>query len=79
MLSLAEHLKLPLIFHNRQELNQVTAIENPSTVVEKHVGVKSVCEASAILTARGGTLIVPKQSTKNVTVAIARINFLSSE
>ena len=79
LLSLAENLKLPLIFYNRQELNQVTEIINPSIVVEKHVGVKSVCEASAILTARGGALIVPKQSTKNVTVAIARINFLSSE
>jgi cobalt-precorrin 5A hydrolase len=79
LLSLAKHLNLPLVFHNRQELNQVKEIENPSIVVEKHVGVKSVCEASAILTARGGTLIVPKQSTKNVTVAIARINFLSSE
>ena len=79
MLSLSENLNLPLVFHNRQALNQVKEIKNPSIVVEKHVGVKSVCEASAILTARGGTLIVPKQSTKNVTVAIARINFLSSE
>ncbi|MGD8649711.1 MAG: cobalamin biosynthesis protein [Desulfobacterales bacterium] len=79
MLNLSENLNLPLVFHNRQELNQVKEIQNPSIVVEKHVGVKSVCEASAILTARGGTLIVPKQSTKNVTVAIARINFSSSE
>ena len=79
LLRFAQHLNLPLVFHSRGELNQVKEIQNPSTVVEKHVGVKSVCEASAILTARGGTLIVPKQSTKNVTVAIARINFLSSE
>jgi cobalt-precorrin 5A hydrolase len=79
LLSLSENLNLPLVFHNRQELNQVKEIKKPSKVVEKHVGVKSVCEASAILTAGGGTLIVPKQSTQNVTVAIARINFLSSE
>jgi cobalt-precorrin 5A hydrolase len=79
LLNLSENLNLPLLFYNRQELNQVKEIKNPSIVVEKHVGVKSVCEASAILTARGGALIVPKQSTKNVTVAIARINFLSSE
>jgi cobalt-precorrin 5A hydrolase len=75
----AENLELPLTFFNKQELNQVKGIKNPSEVVEKHVGVKSVCEAAAILAARGGTLIVPKQSTKNVTVAIARINFSSSE
>ena len=79
LLSLSEKLNLPVIFYSRQELNQVKEIKNPSIVVEKHVGVKSVCEASAILTARGGKLIVPKQLTKNVTIAIARINFLSSE
>ena len=79
LLSLAENLNLPLVFYNRQELNQVKEIKNPSIVVEKHVGVKSVCEAAAILTARGGPLIVPKQMTKNVTVAIARINCLSWE
>ena len=79
LLSLAENLNLPLVFHTRQDLNQVKEIKNPSTMVEKHVGVKSVCEASAILTAGGGALIVPKKSTKNVTVAIARINFTSSE
>ncbi len=75
----AENLKLPLTFFSKQELNQVKNIQNPSKVVEKHVGVKSVCEAAAILATRNGTLIVPKQSTQNVTVAIARINFLSSE
>ncbi len=75
----AENLGLPLTFFSKQELNQVKNIRNPSKVVEKHVGVKSVCEAAAILAARGGTLIVAKQSTKNVTVAIARINFSSSE
>jgi len=78
LLSLAENLGLPLFFYHRQELNQVKDIKNPSIVVEKHVGVKSVCEAAAILAAQNGRLIVPKQSTQNVTVAIARINFLSS-
>ena len=78
LIELSRECDLPLIFFKRQELNQVINIENPSTVVEKHVGVKSVCEAAAILAARNGTLIVPKQKTKNVTVAIARIDFSSS-
>jgi len=65
----------PLIFFTREELNQVKGIKNPSPVVEKHVGVKSVCEAAAIKASGDGTLIVPKESTKNVTVAIARIDF----
>jgi len=79
LIEVAESLELPLIFFKREELNQAKGIKNPSPVVEKHVGVKSVCEAAAILASRDGTLVVPKQSTKNVTVAIARISFLLSE
>ena len=75
LIALSREFDLPLMFYERQQLNRVMNIENPSTVVEKHVGVKSVCEAAAILGARNGTLIVPKQKTKNVTVAIARIDF----
>ena len=75
LIAVAERLELPLIFFKREELNQAKGILNPSPVVEKHVGVKSVCEAAAILASRNGMLIVPKQSTQNVTVAIARINF----
>jgi len=78
LIAVAESLDLPIVFFKREELNQVKGIKNPSPVVEKHVGVKSVCEAAAILAARNGTLIVPKQTTKNVTLAIARINFSSS-
>jgi len=77
--ALAEELNLPLKFFNREELNSVKTIENPSDVVEKYVGVKSVCEAAAILGANQGQLIAPKQNTPNVTVAIARIPFISSE
>ena len=79
LIAVAESLELPLIFFKREELNQAKGIKNPSPVVEKHVGVKSVCEAAEILAARNGTLVVPKQATQNVTVAIARINFSSSE
>ena len=79
LIAVSESIDKPLVFFTREELNQVKGIKNPSSVVEKHVGVKSVCEAAAILASRDGTLIVPKQSTRKVTVAIARINFLSSE
>ena len=79
LITAAEHLNIPLIFFSKEELNQVKDIKNPSNVVEKHVGVKSVCEAASILAARNGTLIVPKKSTQNVTVAIARIGSSLSE
>ncbi len=77
LLALAAHLELPLEFFDRDKLNRVEEIETPSSIVEKHVGVKSVCEAAAILAAGKGTLIVPKHSTKNVTVAIARKPYIS--
>ena len=75
LIAVAESLDMPLIFFTSEELNQAKGIKNPSPVVEKHVGVKSVCEAAAIKASGDGTLIVPKESTKNVTVAIARIDF----
>jgi cobalt-precorrin 5A hydrolase len=79
LIAVSNSIGKPLVFFTRGELNQVKGIKNPSSVVDKHVGVKSVCEAAAILASRDGTLIVPKQSTRNVTVAIARINFSLSE
>jgi cobalt-precorrin 5A hydrolase len=75
--ALAEDLNVPINFFTTNELNQVKNITLPSIRVEKYVGVKSVCEASAILAAKNGELIVPKQSIRNVTVAAARIPFIS--
>ena len=77
LLALARDLDLPLRFFTKQELNSVETIQNPSTMVEKHIGVKSVCEAAAILGSNQGSLILPKQLTRNVTVAVARIPFAS--
>ena len=75
----ADRLKLPIKFFTREQLRQAKGIRNPSSVVEKYVGVESVCEAAAILASRNGRLIIPKHSTQNVTVAIARISSILSE
>jgi cobalt-precorrin 5A hydrolase len=77
LLKAAEAYGLPIRFYEKTELNRVDQIKNPSAMAEKHIGVKSVCEAAAILAAAGGKLIVAKQKTANVTVAIARIAFTS--
>ncbi len=79
LIAVAECLKLPLKFYASEQLNHVKGVQNPSSVVEKYVGVQSVCEAAAILASQNGKLIVPKQSTQNVTVAIARVSSLLSE
>ncbi len=77
LLRLAQEMGVPLVFFSRESLGSVETVENPSEMVEKHVGVPSVCEAAAILGAQYGRLIVPKRNTPNVTIAIARTALLS--
>ena len=72
LLELSKTLDVPIDFFSREKLGQIKNIQTPSTLVEDHIGVKSVCEAAAILASGMGTLIVPKQKTPNVTVALAR-------
>ncbi|MGE5256796.1 MAG: cobalamin biosynthesis protein, partial [Hyphomicrobiales bacterium] len=72
--ALAEELRLPLVFFDREELGRLeNEVPTPSGAVAQHVGVKSVCEAAAILGSQGGTLVVPKRTSRNATVAIARV------
>ncbi len=71
LIELSENLNLPIAFYDKKTLNSVETIENPSEMVEKHLGVKSVCEAAAILSAGNGPLIIPKQKKGNVTLAVA--------
>jgi cobalt-precorrin 5A hydrolase len=72
LVELARELGLPLQCHSRTLLAKITHAPSPSAVVQKHIGVPSVCEAAALTSAPQGTLIVPKMKTPNVTVAIAR-------
>ncbi len=73
LIELAHELGKPIRFYDKDELNSVETIENPSEMVEKHIGVKSVCEAAAILATQNGVLIVPKIKKGNATLAVARI------
>ncbi|MFP3980424.1 MAG: cobalt-precorrin 5A hydrolase [Desulfobacterales bacterium] len=77
MQELASYLKCPLKSFTRAELETVKNIPTPSAMVEKHMGVKSVCEAAAILAARTGPITVPKQRIGNTTVAVAALPSLS--
>ncbi len=72
LLQLAEILKIKIKFYNKESLNSVETILNPSEMVEKHMGVKSVCEAAAILGSNNGNLILEKMKQGNVTLAVAR-------
>lgn len=70
LLEAARELGAPLIFFER---SQVASIQtpHPSSVVKKHMGVDSVCEATALLKSRGGRLLVPKTQSRNATLAVA--------
>jgi cobalt-precorrin 5A hydrolase len=70
ILELKGVLGVPVRFFARKELDHAGFVPTPSEVVKKHMGVASVCEAAAILASNQGKLLVPKQVTKNVTVAV---------
>jgi cobalt-precorrin 5A hydrolase len=72
LVELAAELGVPLECHARTVLAKLTQTPSPSAVVEKHIGVPSVCEAAALTSAPQGALIVPKMKTSNATVAIVR-------
>jgi cobalt-precorrin 5A hydrolase len=78
LLEVARSLHIPIRFFTREELSRID-IPNPSEIVNQHIGVPSVCEAAAVLASKKGELIVPKQISPNVTLAIARINFSLSD
>ncbi|WP_291319887.1 cobalt-precorrin 5A hydrolase [Desulfonatronospira sp.] len=71
LLELSRHLRRPLTGFTRHILDLVRDVPNPSLMVHKHMGVKSVCEAAAMTAANQGTLLVPKIKSGNVTVAVA--------
>jgi len=66
-------LDRPVDFYSRADLKGIS-VPNPSNLVMIHVGVPSVCEATALLSARNGELIIPKRKTANVTMAVVRVN-----
>jgi cobalt-precorrin 5A hydrolase len=71
---LAKSLNLPLLTYGSDRLAAVST-PNPSETVLRRIGAASVCEASAILAARMGQLIVPKTKTSRATGAVALINY----
>ena len=71
LLVFAEKMDLPLVFHPAEELNSVE-VPNPSEAAERNLGIRSVSEAAALLTAgKNSRLYVEKQRCEDVTVAIA--------
>lgn len=75
MIEMADYYGRPLRGYPKEELAAVRNIESPSKMVHKHMGVESVCEAAAMIQAKAPSLLIPKQKTKNTTVAVAEKPF----
>ncbi len=70
MLAAAQALGVPLTFYSADELADIS-IPTPSSLVKKHIGVPSVCEAAALKKAQQTTLVVSKKIRQRTTLAIA--------
>ncbi len=85
ILALAEAYEWPLRIYTAEELDLVEGIENPSEVVKKYVGTRSVSEAASILAAGARNLTVPKQkytepdAEHSMTMAVSRVPFFKRE
>ncbi len=66
----ARHLGVELVWFSPAELAAVAA-PNPSPYPARHLGTPSVAEAAALKAAQG-RLLVPKQKTAHLTLALAR-------
>ena len=66
----ALRLNVELLWFTAEKLEKVP-VPTPSAQAARHVGARSVSEAAALLAARG-ELLVPKQKSANITVAVAR-------
>ena len=63
----------PATYYSVSELQTPGEVPSPSDKVREHLGVESVCEKAAMLSARSKELLVPKQILGQVTVAVARV------
>ena len=63
----------PAVYYSVSDLQAPVEVPSPSDKVMKHLGVESVCEKAAVLSAGARELLVPKQILGKVTVAVARV------
>jgi cobalt-precorrin 5A hydrolase len=63
----------PMVYYSVYDLQAPVEVPSPSDKVKEHLGVESVCEKAALLSASAEELLVPKQIVGKVTVAVARV------
>ena len=70
LLEAAKALGVPVVFYSPEEVQDVK-VPNPSDAVHRHMGVESVCEATALKRAATQRLLVQKVRSRNATLAVA--------
>lgn len=71
LLEYAQRFDLPVDFHSASEMNRVEVPSPPSEHALAAVGATGVCEPAALLSSNNGKLLLGKQKSGNVTIAIA--------
>ncbi len=71
LLAFAERLGVPVRFYESDELNGVAAPSPPSVHALDAIGAAGVAEPAALLASEGGSLILKKVKSGNVTLAVA--------
>ncbi len=78
---LSHKYKWPFHTYSASKLDSVSGIQNPSEMVRKYVGTRSVAEAASLLASGAKNLTVAKETYKeegdrhNMTLSVARIPF----
>ena len=73
LVAFAESLGVPLICYESNELNGVSVPSPPSPHALAAIGATGVAEPAALLASGGGTLLMKKLKSGNVTLAIAEL------
>ena len=74
LLDFAKIINCNINFFSAEELNSVQGDFTESAFVQKTVGVNNVCERAAVKCSENGNLLLKKQSSNGVTLAIAEKN-----
>ncbi len=72
LVEVAGTMRWPLHTYPARQLATVQ-VPTPSSVVASHAGTPSVAEAAALLSARRGRVVVPKQRSTHATCALAEV------
>ncbi len=81
LLAACQQLVIPLKIYNNEQLERCIRDNHltESDFVKKQIGVGNICEAAALLAGESHKLLLPKTKYPQVTIAIAKANFLLLE